>query len=54
MPIAYALFALISGTLTYGTSVRLEFPLWIAAQLSLVGANVGVGIAVMILASRWR
>lgn len=54
MPIIYALFSLLAGMLAYGTSIRLDLPLWIAAQLTLVAANLGVGLVVLILASHRR
>lgn len=54
MPITYALLALVSGMLAYGTSVRFGAPPWTAASLTWIGANAGVGLVVLIMVSRGR
>lgn len=54
MPIVYALSALISSVLAYGTSVRFQLPLWLAAHMTFAGANLGVAVVTVIIAVRSR
>ena len=54
VPITYALLALVSGMLAYGTSVRFGAPPWTAASLTWIGANAGVGLVVLIMVARGR
>ncbi len=54
VPIVYAMFALMSATLSCGTSMLLELPLWLAAQLTWIGASVGMAVMAFVVLNRYR